>query len=172
METTVPAYTPPDKPGTLLTRALFLLMAGLLAGVVANALRPDGGLAWVYAWDQYVEARARDEGIGLITAEQLRIRLEAGEVTVLDARSLEEYDAGHVPGALSLPMRSVEEAFLEMQFFLLPDQPVVTYCSGPACDDALRLSLFLRDQGFSDVTLFPGGMEEWERLRHAEEGAQ
>ena len=151
------------KPGTLLTRALFLVLAGMLAGVIANALRPANGIDWFYPWSTYLDARAAEEGVALASLAETLTAAQSGEALVLDARPLAEYDAGHIPGALSLPMRQVEQAFVAMQLFMSPDLPIITYCSGPACDDALRLALFLREQGYPQVRVFTGGMEEWQR---------
>jgi rhodanese-related sulfurtransferase len=153
---------PIRKPGTLLTRALFLVLAGTLAGLVANALRPANGIDWFYPWSQYLEARAAEEGIALASLQETLAAAQSGEALVLDARPLADYDAGHIPGALSLPMSEVEQAFVEMQLFMSPDMPIITYCSGPTCDEALRLAMFLRDQGYPLVRVFLGGMEEWQ----------
>lgn len=159
-----------NKPGTLFTRTLFLLIGGLLAGSIVNALRPDGGIAWFYDWSAHLESRALAEGIGLVSAEDTRAYATSGEYIILDARSPEEYAAGAIPGAMTLPYHDVDTAFPEIQLFLFPEQPVITYCSGLACDDALMLSLFLRDQGYTNVLLFAGGMEAWLKADYPVEG--
>lgn len=160
-----------NKPGNLFTRVLFLLVGGILAGVIANALRPDGGIAWTYSWSRHLEVRAGEEGVGLIEAAGVRAHSESGEYLILDARSEEEFRAGHIPGAMLLPYDAIDEAFPEIQLFLFREQPVITYCSGPACDDGLMLGLFLRDQGYTNVFLFAGGMEAWRRADYPVEGA-
>lgn len=154
-----------------MARDIFILVVFAAAlGVAANAFRPDGGIPWVQDWDHFVETRALREGIGLVSLEQARQFAEEGRHLVFDARSSQEYDEGHVPGAMSVPYREIDERFVEVQFFLTPEQPVLTYCSGLACDDALMLSLFLRDQGFTNVVLFAGGIQAWRGARYPVEG--
>jgi len=70
-------------------------------------------------------------------AELVR-RVEAGEVTVLDVRPREEYEAGHIPGAVSIPLDELADRLAE-----LPDGlDVVAYCRGAYCvmaPEAVRL---------------------------------
>lgn len=72
-----------------------------------------------------------------ITADKLEERLESDETLVLDVRPAEEYRAGHIPGARSVPVDQLEERLDE-----LPEgQEIVAYCRGPYCvysDDAVR----------------------------------
>ncbi len=64
-----------------------------------------------------------------VDRETLREKMRRGEVTLIDVRPQEEYEAGHLPGALSMPLEKLEE--------LLPalpeDQEIVAYCRGPFC---------------------------------------
>lgn len=63
--------------------------------------------------------------VSRISAEDLREKMKAGSVTVVDVRDALAYQAGHIPGALSIPMASVE-ANLD----LLPKgKHIVTYCT-------------------------------------------
>lgn len=157
---TAPPTAP--KPGTIWTRTLFLAIAGILAGVIANALRPAGQLAWSTAWSQQITIRTEQLGFGLATAVETASRARDGSAIVLDARALEEYDTEHIPGALSMPLKTATESLAELQFFLQPDLPIITYCSGPSCDDALMLAQFLNEQGYTNLTVFVGGLTAWQ----------
>ena len=53
---------------------------------------------------------------------------------------------------------------------LTPEQPILVYCSGQACDESLLVSSNLLEQGFTNVSLFAGGMEEWLAAGHDLEG--
>ncbi|WP_030198571.1 metalloregulator ArsR/SmtB family transcription factor [Streptomyces sp. NRRL S-87] len=91
-----------------------------------------------------------------VTREQLLARVEAGDVVVLDVRPAEEYAAGHIPGAISIPVAELADRIGE-----LPDGvEVVAYCRGEYCvmaHDAVRL---LGDRGRKAVRL-SDGMLEW-----------
>ncbi|MEU3251032.1 rhodanese-like domain-containing protein [Streptomyces sp. NPDC006997] len=78
---------------------------------------------------------------------------------VLDSRSTEAWDQGHVPGAVHLPTALVPE-----QAGQLLDRavPVVTYCWGPGCNGATRAALALAGLGYQ-VKEMLGGFEYWVR---------
>lgn len=71
---------------------------------------------------------SRDE-LDPIDARELLRRMEGGEVIVLDVRPEEEYRAGHVPGAWSVPVEDVERIIPELP----RDREIVAYCRGPYC---------------------------------------
>jgi rhodanese-related sulfurtransferase len=87
-----------------------------------------------------------------IDRDALVKRVRKGEVVVLDVRPAEEYRAGHIPGALSMPIQE-----LKRRLSGLPkSQEIVAYCRGPYCvfsDQAVEL---LRAKGFQAVRLDEG----------------
>ena len=78
---------------------------------------------------------------------------------LVDSRSTEAWDQGHIPGALHLPT-----ALVAGQAGQLLDRsvPVVTYCWGPGCDGAARAALALAELGYR-VKEMLGGFEYWVR---------
>ncbi|MEX2606566.1 MAG: rhodanese-like domain-containing protein [Kiritimatiellia bacterium] len=109
-----------------------------------------------------VEAAAEEAGVDVIGTEDARTFQESGSHLFLDARSQQEYDQGHIPMAMPLPLREFESAFPQLAPMLEPDTPLVVYCSGPLCDDGLHLILRLREAGFGGGILYLDGMEGWE----------
>ena len=91
-----------------------------------------------------------------VPADQLLERARDGLVTVLDVRPQEEYAAGHLPGALNIPMEELEKRLEDLD----PDQEVVAYCRGPHCVLAFDAVARLREQGISARRL-EGGLPEW-----------
>lgn len=84
--------------------------------------------------------------------------LARGAVAV-DARSAEHYAAGHLPGALSLPL---EQAADPAKLSHLPTgTTLVVYCSGYGCSDSFDLAVALLAAGYTDVRVFEGGYPEW-----------
>lgn len=91
-----------------------------------------------------------------ISREELLRRTASGRVTVIDVRPAGEYAAGHIPGAVSIPIAQLERRLAELP----PDAEAVAYCRGPYCvfaHDAVRL---LRAHGRAARRL-AGGMPEW-----------
>ncbi|MFJ6571700.1 rhodanese-like domain-containing protein [Streptomyces sp. NPDC091292] len=78
---------------------------------------------------------------------------------VLDSRSTESWDQGHVPGAIHLPTALVPA---QAEQLLDRSVPVVTYCWGPGCNGATRAALALAQLGFQ-VKEMLGGFEYWVR---------
>lgn len=93
-----------------------------------------------------------------IPAQELVKRVRQGLVTVLDVRPPEEYAAGHVRGAINIPLAELEEHLAAFQ----PDQEVVAYCRGPHCILAFDAVAKLREQGISARRL-EDGYPEWKQ---------
>jgi rhodanese-related sulfurtransferase len=80
-----------------------------------------------------------------VEGEELLRRVRAGEVTVLDVRPPQEYAAGHLPGALSIPVGELKARLRELP----RDREVVAYCRGPYCVMAVEAVELLRNKGFT-----------------------
>jgi rhodanese-related sulfurtransferase len=88
------------------------------------------------------------------SAELLR-RVKSGEVTVIDVRPPEEYRAGHIPGAVSIPLGELKARFKELP----RNQDVVAYCRGPYCVFAVEAVELLRKKGFKAHRMEEGVLE-------------
>jgi DNA-binding transcriptional ArsR family regulator/rhodanese-related sulfurtransferase len=103
--------------------------------------------------EAYLEDRDSLEPVG---AEELLRRLREGNVTLLDTRPEEEYRAGHIPGALSIPATELESRLTDLE----PGQEVIAYCRGQYClfsDEAVAL---LNARGYRARRLGPG-LPDW-----------
>ncbi|NUP11858.1 MAG: metalloregulator ArsR/SmtB family transcription factor [Polyangiaceae bacterium] len=89
----------------------------------------------------YFEQRGAMEPV---EGKELLRRVRAGEVTVLDVRPPEEYRAGHIPGAISIPVGELKARLKELP----KDVEIVAYCRGPYCVMAVEAVDLLRKQGF------------------------
>jgi len=98
---------------------------------------------------QFFEERA---GMEPVDRERLSARVRNGEVTLLDVRPREEYDAGHIPGAFSVPLSELEARLAEFP----RDREVVAYCRGPYCVLALKAVEVLRAEGFHATRMEEG----------------
>ena len=88
---------------------------------------------------------ADPEGFEATAAADLWRRIELGDVTLIDVRPEDEYRAGHLPGAISIPLPD-----LEQRLGALPgDQEIIAYCRGPYCMLAVDAVRLLRDKGFT-----------------------
>ena len=91
-----------------------------------------------------------------VSREELIARVRRGDAVVIDVRPSEEYQAGHIPGALSLPLEHLEAKLDEID----SNVEVVAYCRGPLCLLAPQAVAILRRRGMNAQRL-EEGMPEW-----------
>lgn len=96
------------------------------------------------------------EAMEPVDRKSLLKRVRRGEVVVLDVRPPEEYQAGHIPGALSIPLKDLKDRLSELP----RDQEIVAYCRGPYCVLAVQAVEMLRNNGFRVVRL-EDGVPDW-----------
>lgn len=108
--------------------------------------------------DQALDAyRERRHEFERISAQDLRLRLQSGDAVLLDARPTIEYESGHLPGALSAPVETVEQLLTSLP----DDKIIVAYCRGPYCvlaDEVLALFA----QAGRPVARLEEGVTEWQ----------
>ncbi|RJQ64953.1 MAG: rhodanese-like domain-containing protein [Desulfobacteraceae bacterium] len=151
------------KPGkwkaALVQTAVILAVAAVL-GVAVNAARRDG-IALVGDWS--AESRLSTpsgESLMVTLSDAERMFLDKSAV-FMDARSKEEYEAGHIAGAVSLPWQEVQQRFTEVAERIPPDRPVITYCDGESCALSKDLALFLKEMGYAEVHILVNGWTRW-----------
>lgn len=137
-----------------------LIVCAAILATAAQFLGPRA-IPWVERHSQRIEVRAMQAGLTIVDVENAKAILESGDYLVFDARRAADFDTGHLPGAISFPYESREEGYNEMAALLPPAQPVMVYCSGRTCDDALLLGEFLKNQGSQEVALFLEGTGGW-----------
>lgn len=109
----------------------------------------------------------RNDAVEPVRREELLARVRRNEVVVIDVRPVEEYEAGHVAGAISLPLEE-----LALRLGELPREvEIVAYCRGPFCVLAPQALQILRDAGFRARRL-DGGLPEWRAAGHPVEAGR
>lgn len=91
-----------------------------------------------------------------VASDELLRRVRLGEVTVLDVRPREEYRAGHIPGALSIPVAELRARLGELP----KERAIVAYCRGPYCVMAASAVKLLRKKGFTAHRM-EQGVADW-----------
>src|SRR5260221_9573471 len=94
-----------------------------------------------------------------ISAAELRQRLSEGDVILLDVRPVEEYQASHLPGALSMPVPDLEARLPELP----REKEIVAYCRGPYCVFADEAVALLQANGYNARRL-EQGLPDWRAL--------
>jgi len=91
-----------------------------------------------------------------VTRAELLDRVRSGHVTVVDVRPREEYAAGHIPGAKSIPLDELADRLADLP----EDEDIVAYCRGAYCVLAHEAVRLLTGHGRSAIRL-ADGMLEW-----------
>ena len=150
------------------------IILGLATAVAlsVNYFSP-AGIALVGQWDTaegVVTARAKNEMVidelEIETVALARKLFNTGEYVFVDARSIEDYQEGHIKGAVSLPVGQVEEKLSEFLDHYPPETAIITYCSGRTCQDSHRLAEVFMEMGYENINVFIDGFPGWENEGH------
>ena len=112
---------------------------------------------------QYVEVRQIKEeflnntiGLEGISLSELKEKMESGQVLLLDVRPKEEYEAAHIPGAISIPIEELEEHLSSLPV----NCEIVAYCRGPYCLMSAKAVEILNSNGIHAMRL-QESVQDW-----------
>ena len=100
----------------------------------------------------------RDETIKTVRLKEIVEEIESGEVILIDVRPQDEYENQHIPGALSLPVQSIEEYLSSLP----KDKKIIAYCRGPYCVFATKAVEVLNSLGYEAYRM-EEGVNEWKQ---------
>lgn len=97
--------------------------------------------------------------VSTISRHELKVGIDAGAITVVDALPESYYAQQHLPGAVNLPPDDVGGRSGD----LLPDKSavIVTYCSNPACQNSSQVAGMLERLGYTNVRKYADGIQDW-----------
>ncbi len=99
---------------------------------------------------------------GEVSMNRLATLLESGLITLIDARSHQEFDNGHIAGAISFPYEELLGHYDELRESIPINTDVVIYCESFTCDQSENLATELKLMGYERVTIYKGGWQEWD----------
>jgi rhodanese-related sulfurtransferase len=99
-----------------------------------------------------------ESGLEAIDREELVRRVRKGEAIVIDVRPSNEYQAGHLPGAISIPLKDLRRRIGELK----KSSEIIAYCRGPFCVFARDAATLLRKRGYRAHRL-DLGIADWRR---------
>jgi rhodanese-related sulfurtransferase len=144
-------------------QAATLLMIGLIVSFAHNSFSVNG----INPFREVDEVPvlndpAPDEtnGIRIVDLSGLEEALAEGAL-LIDARTKTEYEEGHIPGAILIDYYEMGRYLKEVLPTLDPSLRTIVYCYGPDCEDAELLARELYMLGFTDLSVYKGGYEDW-----------
>lgn len=151
-----------------ITQASIILVLSIIAGVAFNGFS-ESPLPIFKNYD-LVEAENLEDNdvnesqpvhVSEIDIDTLKYLVESGETLLLDARTAADFNLGHLPGALSLPVYEFDRTFKDVEDLLDKEKTIITYCSSVTCIDSTLLAKKLYRSGFQNIFVYRGGFEEW-----------
>jgi thiosulfate/3-mercaptopyruvate sulfurtransferase len=138
---------------------------------------PRAALAYLLLRGMGFSPRVLSEGFGgwqpagrpvarIVEAEEVRRLLAGGHAVAIDLRELNDYDAGHIPGAAAIPARHFAEEVAATVRSALPSfnpvaDPLVLYCYGRDCLRSHDAAAVAAQTGFRQILWFRDGMDAW-----------
>jgi rhodanese-related sulfurtransferase len=135
-------------------RALAIVFVGAALGLGANAVSPR---RIPFLTPPPEPPKAQDT----VTLQDAEALWKNGTGFFFDARSPADYAAGHIAGAISLPVEEFDDHFSQIVPMLTPDAPIIAYCDGQDCDLSRRLMVRLRELGYHNVRHLVNGWTAW-----------
>ena len=145
----------------------FFVLAAML-GTAWHLIRSEGYYINRLAIGLVAEHQLTPE-VSFVSSENLAAMIKTGEVTVVDARIPADYQAGHIPGAMNIPISTGWLAKRELLIGVPVDRTVVVYCQSDSCRWSDTIAGTLISRGCTGVVIYRGGYQEWKRHGRATE---
>ncbi len=145
-----------------------LLGVALITAFIVNAISPKG-IAIVGEWDPakgVISAKSKGDKVNreleIKDPSEAKKIFDKGKSIFVDARSREDYEDGHIKGAVFFPVYDYE-SYIDTFLNNYPlATSIITYCSGRECDDSHELAQILSDMGYTEIRVFIDGFPTWE----------
>lgn len=142
------------------SQMIALVLLGAAVGFAYNAASPKG--IPVKGGKQAV---MEQQGTRMLTTEEVKFYREQPGTILLDARSAEEYELGHVAGAASLPLDRFDAAYPQLERELVKAKMIIIYCSGGSCGTSEEVAKKLTEKGLKNLAIDTDGLPGWMRAK-------
>jgi rhodanese-related sulfurtransferase len=137
---------------------LLIILVGL--AVAINGLRP-GAIALISTSPVAANRSNPDLPVTEMPLTEAWEKYKSGTALFIDARSPEDFQAGHIKGAVNLPEQAFDEVFPEKAEEIEKWKTLVTYCDGRDCPLGQALAGKLYQLGFKNVSYLVNGWASW-----------
>jgi rhodanese-related sulfurtransferase len=138
-----------------LLEAFLLIVAAVCLGVAYTFVTHQG----FFFKTQAVQSAAVSN-LEMITLAAAKDLFTSSNTVFIDARHEFDYQAGHIRGAVNLPLKMFDAQSARLNN-ILKDKLLIIYCDGAECNSSIELAVKLTESGFTNVKVFFGGWQEW-----------
>ena len=142
--------------------ALLICAAAVVIGLLVNLIRHQGIDLIPHDPSGRLSASSEIEGATPITLAEALEKLKNSSAVFIDARSEDDFKAGHIKSALNLQEKDLDTWMPDFFDKTPPETPLITYCSGPRCHLAESLAARLYEIGYANVRYMPAGWPAWQ----------
>ena len=144
----------------ILFEIFIILFLSIAIGLIYNEAR-DKPLDLIGVFNEKTENLIESYEAKTIAADELLYYITNGEAIIFDARDNEYYKEGHIPFAISLPIREFDIVFETVKGVLNQTKTIIVYCSGVDCTDSTDLAEKLYKLQYKNIFVYKGGIIEW-----------
>lgn len=147
-----------------------LFVIALISAFLYNHLSPSG-IALLGQWEPsqgVVTANSKIDSVNasieinaIKTIEKI---VQEQKSIIIDVRSRDTYDEGHLPNALSFPLVEFDERVSDILRIIKRESPVLVYCSSIECSDSHTFAERLILLKYANVNVFSGGFRQWQEM--------
>lgn len=146
-------------------QALIIMLVSVTVGIIYNAASPKG-ISLIGHWAEadstgFVIPLSYQQGDSLISLAEAITKYQSQNTIFVDARYKEDYEMGHVRGAINLSFDDFYQVFPEVEPKLSKEKEIITYCGEIDCDISLFLGRLLKEKGYRKVMVMVQGWEGW-----------
>ncbi|MEW6258940.1 MAG: rhodanese-like domain-containing protein [Thermodesulfobacteriota bacterium] len=138
--------------------------------MLLNALRPDP-FPWIGDYSEESRLTSPTGRKLAIPLDEAFLLYDRRQALFLDARNASDYAAGHIAGALNVPVSEGEERLLQVLDGVPDSTAIITYCDGNNCNLSKELAIMIEAFGFSTVHVLVNGWSVWKQAGYPIEGA-
>ncbi len=129
----------------------------------------QGGLEARLAQMRDQRREAKFQGVKTVSLAQAYTLFQQGQTLFIDARESAEYGELHIPGAINLAPRDLEQGGNAKMAGIAKERDILVYCGQVSCDAALTVAEKLQTLGFGKVAAFLGGFRAWDEAGYPAE---
>lgn len=145
--------------GLSAAQSIGLTIAALFCGMIYHFANNEGFLAHANATNSVQQAHIANF-VPKVNSKQVA-KLLNSDTVIIDARFARDFDTGHIEGAINVPVDICDKGVSAAMNAIDKNAPIVVYCQSAGCSFALKITKRLKDNGFSNISIFKGGWNEW-----------
>ena len=136
-----------------------LLVFAVLVGIFYHFAHAEGFLAQPAAAAAIQQAH-QENFIPKISKNKVEKLLDTDTVFI-DARLTADYQAGHLKGAINIPVNASDEEYQKTTSHIDKNARIIIYCQSAGCPFAQKITFRMQADGYSHISIFKGGWQKW-----------